>query len=58
MSLNTSKIVESVTYNGTPFTLQAPNPNALTIKVGGTTYTYDGSKPVTIVIDDGTEVSY
>lgn len=58
MSLNTSKIVESVTYNGIPFTLQAPNPNALTIKIGSTTYTYDGSKPVTIVIDDGTEVSY
>lgn len=58
MSLDTGKIVESVTYNGTPFTLQASNPNALTIKVGGTTYTYDGSKPVTIIIDDGTEVSY
>ena len=58
MGLDTNKLIESVTYNGTPFALRASNPNALTIKIGSTTYTYDGSEPVTIVIDDGTEVSY
>lgn len=34
------------------------NPNALTIKIGGTTVTYDGSTAQTVTIADGTEVSY
>lgn len=35
-----------------------PNPKVLNITVGDTTYTYDGSDVVNVVIDDGTEVSY
>lgn len=35
-----------------------PNPYKLQITVGNTTYTYDGSEAVNVVIDDGTEVSY
>lgn len=35
-----------------------PNPNALTIKIGSTTVTYDGSSAQTVEIEDGTEVSY
>ena len=35
-----------------------PNPNALTIKIGSTTVTYDGSTAQTVAIADGTEVSY
>ena len=35
-----------------------PNPNALTIKIGDTTVTYDGSTAQTVTIDDGTEVEY
>ena len=34
------------------------NPNALTIEIGGTTVTYDGSAAKTVTIADGTEVSY
>lgn len=34
------------------------NPNALTINLGGITVDYDGSMPVNITIDDGTEVYY
>lgn len=34
------------------------NPNALTIKIGSTTVTYDGSTAQTVTIDDGTEVAY
>lgn len=34
------------------------NPNALTIKIGSNTVTYDGSTAQTVTIDDGTEVSY
>lgn len=37
---------------------ELPNPNALTIKIGSTTVTYDGSTAQTVTIDDGTEVSY
>lgn len=41
---------------------QAPgsvkNPNALTIKIGSTTITYDGSSAQTVEIADGSEVSY
>lgn len=35
-----------------------PNPRKLKIIAGDTTYIYDGSEAVDIVIDDGTEVSY
>lgn len=35
-----------------------PNPNALTIKIGSTTVTYDGSIAQTVEIADGTEVEY
>lgn len=34
------------------------NPNALTIKIGSTTVTYDGSTAQTVTIADGSEVSY
>ena len=34
------------------------NPNALTIKIGSTTVTYDGSAAKTVEITDGTEVEY
>ena len=33
-------------------------PHALTIKIGDTTVTYDGSSAQTVTIDDGTEMSY
>lgn len=39
-----------------PTTLK--NPNALTIKIGSTTVTYDGSAAKTVEIADGSEVSY
>lgn len=35
-----------------------PNPNALTIKIGSTAVTYDGSTAKTVEIADGSEVSY
>lgn len=35
-----------------------PNPHALTIKIGSTTVTYDGSTAQTVEIVDGTEVEY
>ena len=35
-----------------------PNPNALTVKIGSTTVTYDGSRAQTVEIADATEVSY
>ena len=35
-----------------------PNPNALTIMIGDTTVSYDGSEAKTIEIADGSEVSY
>lgn len=38
--------------------LKFPNPNALTVKIGSTTVTYDGSSAKTVEIEDGTEVSY
>ena len=34
------------------------NPNALTIKIGSTTVTYDGSTAQTVTIADGSEVAY
>lgn len=38
--------------------LAFPNPNALTIKIGDATVTYDGSSAQTVTIADGTEVEY
>ena len=38
--------------------LKFPNPNALTIKIGSTTVTYDGSTAETVEIADGSEVAY
>ena len=35
-----------------------PNPNALTIKIGSTSVTYDGSTAKTVEIADGSEVEY
>ena len=35
-----------------------PSPEALTIQIGGTSITYDGSTAQTVTIADGTEVSY
>lgn len=35
-----------------------PNPNALTVKIGSTIVTYDGSSAELVEIADGTEVSY
>lgn len=35
-----------------------PNPKALTVKIGSTTVTYDGSSAQTVEIADGSEVSY
>lgn len=37
---------------------ELPNPKALTIKIGSTTVTYDGSSAQTVEISDGTEVRY
>lgn len=53
------------TDDNTPGAVDAPsiptalkNPNALTIKIGSTAVTYDGSSAETVEIADGTEVSY
>lgn len=35
-----------------------PNPEALTIQIGSTSITYDGSTAQTVTIADGTEVAY
>lgn len=45
-----------MTQNIAPAAL--PNPEALTIQIGGTSITYDGSTAQTVTIADGTEVSY
>lgn len=46
-------------YNGSNVVPNAlKNPNALTIKIGSATVTYDGSTTQTVTIDDGTEVKY
>ena len=46
-------------YNGSNVVPTAlKNPNALTIKIGSSTVTYDGSTTQTVTIDDGTEVKY
>lgn len=48
--------IELMTQNIAPAAL--PNPKALTIQIGGTSITYDGSTAQTVTIADGTEVSY
>ena len=48
--------IELMTQNIAPAAL--PNPKALTIQIGGTTVTYDGSTAQTVTIADGDEVSY
>lgn len=49
-------IAAQMIQDGFPTSLQNPNP--LTITVGSNTYTYDGSSPVSVTIEDGSEVSY
>lgn len=48
----------TVEYVKTAIPTALKNPNALTIKIGGTTVTYDGSTAQTVTIADGTEVEY
>ena len=45
-----------MTQNIAPAAL--PNPKALTIQIGGTRITYDGSTAQTVTIADGDEVAY
>ena len=52
----TTVLAEKSDIPDIPVTL--PNPNALTIKIGSTTVTYDGSTAQTVMIADGTEVAY
>lgn len=44
--------------NKTTIPTALKNPNALTIKIGSTTVTYDGSTAETVTIADGSEVAY
>lgn len=44
--------------NKTTVPAALPNPEALTIQIGGTSITYDGSTAQTVTIADGTEVAY
>lgn len=53
---NTTMLAEKKDIPDIPTAL--PNPNALTIKIGSTTVTYDGSAAKTVEIADGSEVSY
>ena len=48
----------TVEYVKTAVPTALKNPNALTIKIGGTTVTYDGSAAKTVTIADGSEVAY
>lgn len=66
--LTTKVRVNGVTYTQADGLITLPNyptiptelknPNALTIKIGSTTVTYDGSAAKTVEIADGSEVSY
>lgn len=51
-----ASITQLATWNDIPEYL--PNFYALTVKIGSTTVTYDGSSSQTVEIADGTEVSY
>lgn len=55
MQIATKKYVDD---NKTTVPTSLKNPNALTIKIGSTTVTYDGSTAKTVEIADGSEVSY
>lgn len=55
MQIATKKYVDD---NKTTVPTALKNPNALTIKIGSTTVTYDGSAAKTVEIADGSEVSY
>lgn len=55
---NTSDYAATKGYVDSKVLTALKNPNALTIKIGSTTVTYDGSAAQTVTIDDGTEVSY
>lgn len=55
MQIATKKYVDD---NKTTVPTALKNPNALTIKIGSTTVTYDGSTAKTVEIADGSEVSY
>ena len=50
------KLNKSDLKNAMPTALK--NPNALTLKIGSTTVTYDGSAAETVEIADGSEVGY
>lgn len=43
-------MIKAKKKNEIPTVPALKNPNILTIKIGDTTYTYDGSKPITIEI--------
>ena len=53
---NSTVIAEKKDIPTVPTSLK--NPNALTIKIGSTTVTYDGSTAETVEIADGSEVEY
>lgn len=55
---NTSDYAATKGYVDSKVPTALKNPNALTIKIGSTTVTYDGSAAQTVTIDDGTEVAY
>lgn len=60
-TLTSAAIIAALGYTpakSTDIPTSLKNPNALTIKIGSTTVTYDGSSTQTVEIADGTEVSY
>lgn len=57
-SENAWKFMTTVLAEKSDIPATLPNPNALTIKIGSTNVTYDGSTAQTVMIDDGTEVAY
>lgn len=60
-TLTSAAIIAALGYTpakSTDIPTSLKNPNALKIKIGSTTVTYDGSSAQTVEIADGTEVSY
>ena len=57
-SLNSWKVMFTTLAEKTDIPTRLPNFYSINITVGDTIYSYDGSKQVDIIIDDGTEVSY
>lgn len=53
---NSTELAEKEDIPTVPSSLK--NPNALTITIGSTSVTYDGSEAKTVEIADGSEVSY